>query len=120
MFTDTWTWDDPTQDTRADIERHARASDTYKALDTCLKGYDLVLQNAVSGNKGAMRAYIAFMGSRLAEMHPRDGPICGLRQAHTLNRLWIGIDLTILSLDPMRRRLADGHGLEPCLLCSVP
>ena len=68
-FTDTWTWDDPAQDARADIERHARTSDTYKALDTCLKGYDLVLQNAVSGNKGAMRAYLAFMGPRLAEMH---------------------------------------------------
>ena len=68
-FTDTWTWDDPAQDARADIERHSRTIDTYKALDTCLKGYDLVLQNAVSGNKGAMRAYLAFMGPRLAEMH---------------------------------------------------
>ena len=68
-FTDTWTWDDPAQDARADIERQARKSDTYKALDTCLKGYDLVLQNAVSGNKGAMRAYLAFMGPRLVEMH---------------------------------------------------
>ena len=68
-FTDTWIWDDPAQDARADIERRARASDTYKALNTCLKGYDLVLQNAVSGNKGAMRAYLAFMGPRLAEMH---------------------------------------------------
>ena len=68
-FTDTWTWDDPAQDSRADIERRARTSDTYKALDTCLKGYDLVLQNAVSGNKGSMRAYLAFMGPRLAEMH---------------------------------------------------
>lgn len=68
-FTDTWTWDDPAQDARADIERRARTSDTYKALDTCLKGYDLVLQNAVSGNEGAMRAYLAFMGPRLAEMH---------------------------------------------------
>ena len=29
----------------------------------------MVLQNAVSGNKGAMRAYLAFMGPRLAEMH---------------------------------------------------
>ena len=68
-FTDTWTWDDPAQNSRADIERRSRTSDTYKALDTCLKGYDLVLQNAVSGNKGAMRAYLAFMGPRLAEMH---------------------------------------------------
>ena len=68
-FTDTWTWDDPAQDYRADIERRALTSDTYKALDTCLKGYDLVLQNAVSGNKSAMRAYLAFMGPRLAEMH---------------------------------------------------
>ena len=68
-FTDTWTWDTAAQDARADIESCAYTSDTYKALDTCLKGYDLVLQNAVSGNKGAMRAYLAFMGPRLAEMH---------------------------------------------------
>ena len=68
-FTDTWTWDTAAQDARADIEQRALSSDTYKALDTCLKGYDLVLQNAVSGNKGAMRAYLTFMGPRLAEMH---------------------------------------------------
>ena len=68
-FTDTWTWDDPAQDARADIERRACTSDTYKALHNCLRGYDLVLQSAVSGNKGAMRAYLAFMGPRLAEMH---------------------------------------------------
>ena len=35
----------------------------------CLTGYDFVLQNAVKGNKGSMRAYLAFMGPRLAEMH---------------------------------------------------
>ena len=68
-FTDTWTWDTAAQDARADIEQRAFSSDTYKALDTCLNGYDLVLQNAVSGNKGAMRAYLAFMGPCLAEMH---------------------------------------------------
>ncbi len=68
-FTDTWTWDTAAQDARADIERRAHTCDTYKALDECLKGYDLVLRRAVSGNKGAMRAYLAFMGPRLAEMH---------------------------------------------------
>ena len=68
-FTDTWTWDTAAQDARADIEHRAYTSDTYKALDECLKGYDLILRRAVSGNSGAMRAYLAFMGSRLAEMH---------------------------------------------------
>ena len=68
-FTDTWTWDTAAEQARADIEERARTRATYKALDTCLKGYDLVLQNAVSGNKGAMCAYLAFMGPRLAEMH---------------------------------------------------
>ena len=68
-FTDTWTYDTAAQDARADIERRAHTSDTYKALDECLKGYDLVFRRAVSGNKGAMRAYLAFMGPRLAEMH---------------------------------------------------
>ena len=69
VFTDIWTWDTAAEEARADTEQRARARDTYKVLDTCLKGYDMVLQNAVSGNKGAMRAYLAFMGPRLAEMH---------------------------------------------------
>ena len=44
-------------------------------------------------------------------------PFCGcgttIDAAHTLNRQWMGIDITILALDPMRQRLADRHGLEP-------
>ena len=68
-FTDTWTWDTAAQDARADVEHRAYASDIYKALDECLKGYDLILRRAVSGSSGAMRAYLAFMGPRLAEMH---------------------------------------------------
>jgi hypothetical protein len=63
------TWDTAAQNALADIEPRAFSSDTYKALNTCLKGYDSVLQNAVSGNKGAMRAYLAFMGPRFAEIH---------------------------------------------------
>ncbi len=61
-FTDTWMYDTAAEAARVDIEQRAITNDTYKALDTCLKGYDLVLQNAISGNKGAMRAYLAFMG----------------------------------------------------------
>ena len=68
-FTDTWTWDTAAQDARADIEHRAYTNDTYKALEECLRGYDLVLRRTVAGNKGAMRAYLAFMGPRLAEMH---------------------------------------------------
>ena len=68
-YTDIWQWDDAAKDSRDDIRKLKGKSDTYKALDTCLKGYDFVLQNAVKGNKGSMRAYLAFMGPRLAEMH---------------------------------------------------
>ena len=68
-FTDIWTWDTAAEESRADIQQRALTSDTYKALDECLRGYDFVLRRAVSGNKGAMRAYLAFMGPRLAEMH---------------------------------------------------
>ena len=68
-FTDTWTWDTAAQDARADIERRSHTSDTYKALNECLKGYDLMLRRSVSGDKGAMRAYLTFMGPRLVEMH---------------------------------------------------
>lgn len=68
-FTHNWTWDITAEESRTDIEQRALTSDTYKALDECLRGYDLVLRRSVSGNKGAMRAYLAFVGPRLAEMH---------------------------------------------------
>ncbi len=68
-FADIWTWDSAAQDQRAEIEKRSQRGGAYEALDNALKGYDLVLQNAVSGNKAAMRAYLAFMGPRLAEMH---------------------------------------------------
>ena len=46
-------------------------------------------------------------------------PFCGcgttIDAAHTLKRQWMGIDITILALDPMRQRLADRHGLEPSI-----
>ena len=68
-FTDIWTWDTAAEESRADIAERVLSCDTYKALDECLRGYDLVLRRSVSGNKGAMRAYLAFMGPRLVEMH---------------------------------------------------
>jgi len=106
-FTDTWTYDTAAQDARADIEHRAIASNTYKALDNCLKGYDLVLQNAVSGNKGAMRAYLAFMGPRLAEMHrvlTKNGSIylhCDPTASHYLK----GVMDAIFGADNFRREI---------------
>lgn len=69
VFEDIWTWDDAAKEARQDIEERALASDTYRALDNALKGYDSVLQHGVGGSQGAMRAYLAFMGPRLAELH---------------------------------------------------
>ena len=44
-------------------------------------------------------------------------PFCGcgttIDAAHTLKRFWIGIDLTVISLDPIGYRLFDRHGLLP-------
>ena len=44
-------------------------------------------------------------------------PFCGcgtaLDAAHGLNRHWVGIDLTVLALEPMERRLRERHGLAP-------
>ena len=62
-------WDTAAEDARAEIESLHGRMRPITALDTCLKGYDMVLQNGVSGNEGAMRAYLAFIGPRLAEMH---------------------------------------------------
>lgn len=68
-FADIWTWDKAAEDARVDIEKRSISCKTYKALNECLRGYDMVLRNSVSGKKGTMRAYLAFMGPRLAEMH---------------------------------------------------
>ena len=44
-------------------------------------------------------------------------PFCGggttLDAAQALKRHWIGIDITILALDPIKRRLKDRYGLKP-------
>jgi len=44
-------------------------------------------------------------------MDPFAGCGTSIDAAHTLKRNWIGIDLTILALDPMSKRLKDRHGL---------
>ena len=106
-FTDTWTWNTASQDTRADIEHRAYTSDTYKALDNCLKGYDLVLQSAVSGRRSGMRAYLAFMGPRLAEMYrvlTKDGSLylhCDPTASHYLK----GVMDAIFGADNFKREL---------------
>ena len=68
-FTDIWSWDKAAEGTRVDIEKRSENCKVYKALNECLSGYDMLLSNAVTGNKGAMRAYLTFMGPRLVEMH---------------------------------------------------
>ena len=44
-------------------------------------------------------------------------PFCGcgttLDAAETLNRQWIGIDVTLLALELVQKRLRERHGLEP-------
>ena len=54
-----------------------------------------------------------------ASSHPEDivfDPFCGcgtaLDAAHGLGRHWVGIDLTVLALEPMERRLRERHGLR--------
>ena len=69
VFVDTWTWDDAAQDARREIGRLARTSESYAALNNALIGYDFVLQKATSGAPSAMRAYLAFMGPRILELH---------------------------------------------------
>ena len=68
-FTNIWSWEKAAEDARVDIEKRSESCKIYKALYECLCGYDMLLNNAVTGNKGAMRAYLTFMGPRLVEMH---------------------------------------------------
>lgn len=68
-FTDIWSWDKTAEGTRVDIKERSENCKIYKALNECLSGYDMLLRNAVTGNKGAMRAYLTFMGPRLVEMY---------------------------------------------------
>ena len=67
-FKDIWTYDDAAVESRIDIEKRSISCDTYKALDNCLKGFDMVFQGKSSGKEGAMRSYLTFMGSRIVEM----------------------------------------------------
>ena len=66
-FTDIWRWDDAAREARAFVQE--QDTQTYQRLNKCLQGYDCVLQNATTGADGEMRAYLAFMGPRLAEVH---------------------------------------------------
>ena len=68
-FTNIWSWEKAAEDARVDIEKRSASCKIYKALNKCLSGYDMLLSNAVTGNKGAMRAYLTFMGPRLVEMY---------------------------------------------------
>lgn len=68
-FTNILTWDKTIESTRVDIKDRSESCKIYKALYECLLGYDMMLNNAVTGNKGVMRAYLTFMGPRLVEMH---------------------------------------------------
>ena len=66
-FTDIWRWDDAAREARAFVQE--QDTQTYQRLNKCLQGYDCVLQNATTGADGEMRAYLAFMGPRFAEVH---------------------------------------------------
>lgn len=68
-FTNIRTWDIAAEIARDDIEKRSESCKIYKALYECLRGYDIILNYADMDNKGAMRAYLAFMGPRLVEMH---------------------------------------------------
>ena len=68
-FTNSRTSDAVAKNERDDIKERSKDCQVYKALDECLCGYDMMLNNAVTGNKGMMRAYLTFMGPRLVEMY---------------------------------------------------
>ena len=72
-FKDIWIWDDAAIENRDYVrdqaERYGRYPEAYQNLERCLKGYDLVLDNAATGWQGAVRSYMAFMGPRIVEMH---------------------------------------------------
>ena len=69
VFTNIRTWDTAAEKARDDIKERSESCKIYKALNKYLSGYDMLLNNAVTGNKGMMRAYLTFMGPRLVEMH---------------------------------------------------
>ena len=68
-YTNSRTWDAAAENARDDIKERSKNCQVYTALYESLCGYDMLLSNAVTGNKGAMRAYLTFIGPRLAEMY---------------------------------------------------
>ena len=85
-FTNSRKWDTATENARVDIKERAKNCEIYTALYECLLGYDMMLNNAVTGNKGMMRAYLTFMGPRLVEMY---------RVLSTSGSIYIHCDSTI-------------------------
>ena len=63
------TWDSAAENTRVDIKEQAKNCEIYTVLYECLLGYDMILNSAVTGNNGMIRAYLTFMGPRLVEMY---------------------------------------------------
>lgn len=111
-FKDTWTWDESAQESREDIRTRALASDAYARLDKCLEGYDLVLQEAVTGHPASLRAYLAFMGPRIVEIHRvlrDDGSFylhCDPSASHYLK----GTLDAVFGTDCFRNELVWGYG----------
>ena len=72
-FVDIWRWDTVAEESREDIR--VRAEDdlkygtSYGLINQALIGCDYLLQNRITGWRGSMRAYLAFMGPRIVEMH---------------------------------------------------
>ena len=69
-FDDTWHWDEKSIKIRDDISnydgRYPELEPIIERLDECLTGFDYILKGNSYGD--SMRAYLAFMGIRLAEI----------------------------------------------------
>ena len=76
----------------------------------------MVLQNGVSGNEGAMRAYLAFIGPRLAEMHRVLTPTgslylhCDPTASHYLKGVMDTITIVVSSQTRHNFVLRQNHG----------
>ena len=69
-FEDTWHWDEKAIKTRDNVsnydDRYPELEPVMERLNNCLIGFDYILKGNSYGD--SMRAYLAFMGIRLAEI----------------------------------------------------
>ena len=68
-FNDKWAWDEDSDIFRDIIRKKAPECPVAFRINRALDSYDILFGQAIKGEYGSLRAYLAFIGIRLLELH---------------------------------------------------